>query len=160
MNAQVNALIDDPANHCVMLYPGLRSKNLSMMSPGARTEEFKSNKNLTIFVIDGTWATAKKMVRQSTNLARLDKICFSPEKPSNFRVRKQPHPLYYSTIEAIHQTIELIGDSQGFKAASREHDNLLRVFDGMVERQLERTRLVAQNPDLATYRPVRRDLEL
>ncbi|AFY03214.1 tRNA-uridine aminocarboxypropyltransferase [Bdellovibrio bacteriovorus] len=135
-NPQVNALIRDPANHCVILYPGRDSSDLSLMNPLARQSLVPAGKRLTVFVIDGTWATAKKMMRESHNLHALPKICFSPEKPSAFRVRKQPKEFCYSTIEAVHQTIELLGGDLGLNLKQRPHDNLLEVFDLMVERQL------------------------
>ena len=136
-NEIVNGLIQDPQRHSVILYPGPDSQNLSSMPQDQRRELVPAGKKLTVFVIDGTWATAKKMMRESQNLRALPQICFAPEKPSTFRVRKQPSDLCYSTIEAIHQTIELLGDSQGFVTAQRWHDNLLEVFDVMVERQLD-----------------------
>ncbi|WP_374031430.1 tRNA-uridine aminocarboxypropyltransferase [Bdellovibrio bacteriovorus] len=135
-NSQVNALIKDPANHCVILYPGADSSDLSVMNQTARNSLVPDGKRLTVFVIDGTWATAKKMMRESRNLHALPKICFSPDKPSGFRVRKQPRELCYSTIEAVHQTIDLLGGALGLDLTRRPHDNLLDVFDLMVERQL------------------------
>lgn len=135
-NDEVNKLIDDPEYHSMILYPGEKSANLTSLSHDARSDLFPKNKKIRLFVIDGTWATAKKMMRQSQNFAPLQRICFSPSSPSNFRVRKQPEPGFYSTIEAIHHTIELIGSELGFDISTREHDNLIQVFDSMVERQL------------------------
>jgi DTW domain-containing protein len=138
-NEKVNALIADPDRHCMILYPGKNSMNLTAMSPEGREHFFGKHipqkKLLTIFVIDGTWATAGKMAR-SKNLQALPKISFTPDKPSNFRVRKQPFAHCYSTIEAIHQTIDIIGSTRGFDTASREHDNLIKAFAAMVEFQL------------------------
>lgn len=142
----VNQLIADPEYYSVILYPGKGSENLTPMSQQQRADIFPKNKKLRIFVIDGTWATAKKMTRQSHNLLALPRICFSPDKPSTFRVRKQPNENCYSTIEAIHQTIELVGDSQGFATSTRVHDQLLHVFDAMVERQLECIRISNEKP--------------
>lgn len=135
-NEQVNRLIADSNNVPAILYPGPDSINLSSLSLEARQDIFPRDKKLTLFVIDGTWATAKKMMRESSNLKKLPKICFSPEKPSTFRVRKQPNEQCYSTIEAIHQTIDLLGDSRGYDVRTRQHDNLLQVFEVMVERQI------------------------
>lgn len=151
-NNQVNHLIDDKTHHSVILYPGPRSQNLSPLSADERAQLFPTDKKLRIFVIDGTWATAKKMVRQSQNLQALPQISFSPSKPSTFRVRKQPDPACYSTIEAIHHTIELVGHSQGFDTQSREHDKLMRVFDAMVERQLDFIRKAEDKPAHLRYR--------
>ncbi|WP_413289188.1 tRNA-uridine aminocarboxypropyltransferase [Bdellovibrio sp. HCB337] len=148
----VNRLLQDPDNHCVILYPGKQSKNLSPMSEAERSSLFPQNKKLTVFVIDGTWATARRTIRQSQNLNKLPRICFSPERPSSFRVRKQPNAACYSTIEAIHQSIELIGTSQGFNVSSRGHDKLLHVFDKMVELQLEFIRISESKPNALRYR--------
>jgi DTW domain-containing protein YfiP len=149
---KVNEILNDPTRHCVMLYPGKQSKNLSPMNENERGELFPKGKRLTIFVIDGTWATAIKTVRQSQNLLNVPRICFNPEKPSTFRVRKQPHAACYSTIEAIHHTIELVGPSQGFDVETREHDKLLHVFDKMVETQLHFIQISENKPDHLRYR--------
>ncbi len=151
-NALVNQLIEDPEYYSVILYPGAFSKNLSKMNEVEKTKLFPKNKKLRIFVIDGTWATARKMVRQSFNLKGLPRICFSPDKPSTFRVRKQPDANCYSTIEAIHQTIELIGPSLGFSIEDRIHDRLLNVFDFMVQRQLDFIEEASLNLRRASYR--------
>lgn len=135
-NPLVNKLVEDKEHHSVILYPGPTSQNLSTLPDSEKETLFPKGKKLRIFVIDGTWATARKMTRQSENLKTLPRICFSPTTPSNFRVRKQPKPNCYSTIEAIHHTIELLGKSQNFKVHERSHDTLLTVFNYMVERQL------------------------
>lgn len=136
-NKVVNDYLADPHLHPVILYPGAQSQNLSAMSQAERASICPPGKRLAIFVLDGTWATAKKMLKHSQNLRSLPKICFSPNRPSNFRVRKQPHEGCYSTIEAIHHTIDLVGPSFGFDTATRAHDQLLQVFDSMVEIQLD-----------------------
>jgi len=146
----VNDLIADPQHHSVILYPGLHSKNLSTMNEFEKKTLIPSGKKLRVFVIDGTWATARKMTRRSENLKTLPRICFSPTTPSNFRVRKQPKPECYSTIEAIHHTIELLGESQNFPVQERSHDHLLSVFNYMVERQLHFIKESQSKPN--TYR--------
>ena len=146
-NRHVDEIVNNPAIHSVMLYPGKTAANLTPMSSEARAELFPNGKELAIFVIDGTWATARQMVR-SENLKALPRVCFSPETPSTFRVRKQPAPGCYSTIEAIHHTIELLGDARGFDTSTRQHDALLDVFDVMVQRQLQFVRDVRSNRQL------------
>lgn len=151
-NAQVNALVQDPTLQPLILYPGPQSTNLTPLSGLERRGLLKTGLRPVIFVIDGTWATARKMMRLSDNLQTLPRLCFTPEKPSNFRVRKQPKPGCYSTIEAIHAVIDLFGPRPGFDFAQRPHDALLRVFDQMVERQLEFIRRSQAQPELCTYR--------
>ncbi|MES2965621.1 MAG: tRNA-uridine aminocarboxypropyltransferase [Bdellovibrionota bacterium] len=135
-SAQVNEVLADPRLQPFILYPGNEARNLSKMSPAERAEMIDEKREPVIFVIDGTWATARKMMR-SENLRKLPRICFSPEKPSAFRVRKQPAPGCVSTIEAIHRTIELFDGMSGVDASSRHHDGLLDVFEVMVQRQLK-----------------------
>ncbi len=135
-NEQVNKIIQDPLKQCFILYPHRQAGNLSEMSSQEKSVLIDSTKKTVLFVIDGTWATAKKMLYQSKNLHLLPKICFSPTAPSTFRVRKQPAKVCLSTIEAIHQVIELLGEQCGFRTDTKEHDKLLFVFDKMVERQL------------------------
>lgn len=133
-DASVNALITDPKNFSVLLFPGEKSLDI-----GKTRLSIPEGKNLVIFVIDGTWATAKKTVAKSQNLRRLRRICFYPNRPSGFRVRKQPKLECFSTIEAIHQTIEFLREGE-----SRTHDSLLEVFNLMVANQLE----AAQRPKI------------
>jgi DTW domain-containing protein YfiP len=148
-NKELNALIDDPEYQTVILYPGQQSVNVSELSYQQREEKFLTSKKLRILVIDGTWATAKKMLYQSENLKKVPRICFSPAKPSNFRVRKQPKSYCYSTIEAIHHTIDLF---QSDSMIPRKHDHLLEVFDSMVEKQLSFMKEVKMNLREASYR--------
>ncbi len=154
--SKVSELLNDKNYESVILYPGPTSKNLSLMTSSDKVKLFKNqfdqNKKLRIFVIDGTWATARKMIRQSENIKKLPRICFSSEKPSTFRVRKQPKAGCFSTIEAIYHTIELLSEQNGYSLASRQHDNLLTVFDSMVETQLKFINEANLNLRQASYR--------
>jgi DTW domain-containing protein YfiP len=134
---RVNAIVNDPSNHCVMLYPGKTSANLTDLTETTRGALFPPNKNLVVFVIDGTWASARKMVRLSENIRNLPRVCFTPVRPSEFRVRKQPAAQCVSTIEAIHHMIELIGSTRGYDLASGAHENMLDVFRKMVWKQVQ-----------------------
>lgn len=125
-------VLRDPARHCVMLYPGRQARNLTLMSAEARFDLAPAGKRLTILVVDGTWNTARKMVNLSRCLQELPRICFTPSTPSNFRIRRQPRAECYSTIEAIHHTLDLLGGVPG-----RAHDRLLHIFERLVNRQLE-----------------------
>jgi DTW domain-containing protein YfiP len=132
----LNELIENPKNHCVILYPGTDSLNLSELSTTDKKGLVPKDKQLVIIVIDGTWRTARQSMYLSQNLIKLPKISFNNDTPSNFRIRKQPSFECCSTVEAVHKTINLLGDSQGFDVASRVHDNLLDVFDSMVDKQI------------------------
>ncbi|HEX4923207.1 MAG TPA: tRNA-uridine aminocarboxypropyltransferase [Bdellovibrionales bacterium] len=141
-NPRVNELLADPALQPFVLYPGRNSTNLTPLQPHERAALFDSSKQTVIFVIDGTWNTARKTMHLSENLKTVPRIGFTPPGPSAFRVRKQPSEECYSTIEAIHHTIELLGEAHGFETGAREHDNLLYAFNQMVKRRVE----LAQQP--------------
>lgn len=136
-NELVRSLLEDSEYHSMVLYPGLNSKNMSVMTSTEIQSLVPAGKKLQIFVIDGTWNTARKMIRLSQNLAKLPRICFEPKRPSNFRLRKQPRPSCVSTIEAIHECIEYLGESQKLPMHERRHDHLLDVFTRMIDRQYE-----------------------
>jgi DTW domain-containing protein YfiP len=128
-NSTLNGLLSDPQYCPVVLYPGQDSLNLTNLTTLERRQVFPSEKKPLVVVIDGTWSTAKKMLRRSRNLRDLPRICFTPDKPSRFRVRQQPKKECLSTIEAIHQTLDLL-------RPSADQDALVYVFDKMVEQQL------------------------
>lgn len=125
---RVNEILTDPGLFPVVLYPGEGSTNLT--TPGALAS-VPAGRELFVFVIDGTWTTARKTMQRSANLAALPRICFAPDRPSRFRVRKQPASYCWSTVEAIHETIELLGT-----CPDRAHDSLLATFDHMVDQQI------------------------
>jgi len=134
---RVEEILSDPKRHSVMLYPGSQAIDLTSIPAFDRAQIFPRYRRLTVFVVDVTCRTVRPMVR-SANLARLPRISFSLGRLSGFReVRKQPAAECFSTIEAIHQTIELLGPSCGFAVESGRHNVLLRVFDAMVTRQME-----------------------
>jgi DTW domain-containing protein YfiP len=151
-NSQVNEILESSTYHPVVLYPGPKALNLSRVSETERKQILRSDRTLVVFVIDGTWATARRMIRQSQNLNQLPRICFTPPGLSQFRVRKQPAPECLSTIEAIHHVIELLGPHVGFDIEAREHDQLLFVFNKMVQRQLAFIQESYDNPKSTSYR--------
>lgn len=132
----VNDLIENPKNHCVVLYPGKDSLNLSKLGTDQRKEIVPKGKQLVIFVIDGTWSSARHTMRVSQNLKDLPRISFNNSSLSTFRIRKQPSGECLATVEAIHRTLEHLGDSRGYAIDTRAHDNLLEVFDFLVETQI------------------------
>ena len=137
---RVNREIHDPASCPVLLYLSPSSINLTRQRWRERKTLFPGNRKLVVFVLDGTWKSVRKMIRSSRNLARLPKICFDPPAPSAYRIRREPRPECYSTIEAIHQVIELLTPRLGYQAPFLSpHDNLLAVFRSVIERQLTYT---------------------
>lgn len=159
-NIHVNKILENPKYEPMVLYPGIKSLNLTTDNTGGiysakKSALFATGRTPLVFVIDGTWATARKMMRQSSNINLLPRVCFTPPGLSQFKVRKQPKAECYSTIEAIHHCIDLIGAQVNFDFTGRPHDNLLKVFNKMVERQLEFIREAIDNPRSTSYRRVK-----
>ena len=103
-NKRVNQLITDQSKHCVLLYPG-DAKNVSA---GEFLPQDIQSKELVVFLLDGTWACAKKMLKLSPNLQALPRLMFTPTAKSEFYIKQQPHEWCLSTIESTFQFIEAL----------------------------------------------------
>jgi DTW domain-containing protein len=132
---KLQTLLDDPKLFPMLLFPGPRSHNLSSLERAERQLLCPPDRELLIIILDATWTHAKQMLHRAPNLQILPRICFTPPHLSRFVVRKQPHEHCFSSIEAIHQVIELMCPEELAQGA-RPHDHLLEVFEKMVELQL------------------------
>ena len=129
----VNALIGDPEYKSVLLFPTSGAVNLSQdgyQSLGRR------HGKLQIFVVDGTWSLAGKILRLSDNLRALPAVSFTLRQPSNFRIKKQPREECLSTLESIHLLLEL-GQEQGIERIEDNINQLPDIFRRLVAIQLE-----------------------
>jgi len=134
-HAQVNQLIADPANAAMLLYPGRDAVNVSQLNAVERRALIAGPRTAVVFVLDGTWKSVRKMLRLSVNLRQLPRLCFEPPTPSAYGFRREPRPECYSTVEAIHQVIELFTEPGSEAPAARRHDRLLKPFHFMVATQ-------------------------
>lgn len=139
----VQTLLRDPANHCVLLYPGPAARNLSR---GELTPADYAGKRLVVLLLDATWACARKMLRLSQTLQTLPRIMFTPTAPSRFIIKQQPQEGCLSTLEAVHETL-LALERSGIDAYS-DATQLLEVFDRMQRYQIE----CASDPNRNSYR--------
>lgn len=88
----------------------------------------------TLVVVDGTWSQARKIVRQDPALAGLPRIGFVPERPGNYRIRREPSEECLATVEAVAQVLAKVeGEPERF-------DSMIEAFNHMVELQLEAAR--------------------
>ena len=85
----------------------------------------------TVIVVDGTWPQARKVIRENPFLLDLPRLAFTPERPSNYRIRAEPSEACVSTIEAV---VHLLGALEG---APERYRPILRAFDRMVDLQLD-----------------------
>ena len=144
-NARVNALINDPKLFPTVLYPGDNSLNIT-------NDEFSysdaSGKELVVFIIDGTWPCAKKMMTLSKNLHTITRVCFTPRKSSQFLIKQQPHELCVSTIEAIYIFLDDIQNQSKTNLFGSQHETLLDMLKYIVDFQID----CATNPTSKGYR--------
>lgn len=142
-NERVNELIT--TKECFILYPGEEAQNLSLMS-AEDCLQF-SLKEMVVFVIDGTWPCAKKMMKLSTNLHALPRISFNVEKESMFLIKEQPQKYCLSTIESIHYFLTLC-EKRKMIMLNGAHDKMLLAFKVLVDFQLK----CASDPTIPSYR--------
>lgn len=128
----VRALIEDPEYTSVLLFPAPKAVNLSQDGYRSLTGPYGK---LQIFVVDGTWSLAGKILRLSDNLHAMPTVSFTPRQPSNFQFKRQPRPECLSTLESIHLLLEL-GQEQGIEVGDRAIEQLPEIFERLVQIQL------------------------
>ncbi|MDQ8200989.1 DTW domain-containing protein [Pelagicoccus enzymogenes] len=101
-HSAVRALIEDPANFPVLLYPGKGARDLSK---GELRAEELGERRLVVFLLDGTWRLARGMLRFSECLQGLPKVMFSNAAPSRYVIKRQPEAGCLSTLEAAHELL-------------------------------------------------------
>jgi DTW domain-containing protein YfiP len=147
----VQALIDDPKNFSVLLYPGRDALDLSkvdLRDPQLSTLSSQlESRRLVVFLLDATWRLVRPMLRLSPNLQRLPKVMFSNAAPSRYLIKRQPEPGCLSTLEATHELL-LALDRSGLDRYTMP-EQLLAVFMRMQEIQIART---AENRRLGIQR--------
>ena len=140
---ELQAILRDPANYPVLLYPGPTASNLSR---GDLHAETLGGRRLVVLALDATWACARKMLRLSPSLQTLPRIMFTPTAPSRFVIKQQPQEGCLSTLEAVHETL-LALERSGLDAYP-DREQLLAVFDRMQRFQIE----CALDPNRGGYR--------
>ena len=129
----VQALINNPANYPVLLYPGRESRDLSK---GELHAADLGGRRLVVFLLDATWRKVRPMLRTSLTLQRLPRIMFSNAAPSRYVIKKQPEPGCLSTLEATHELL-LALDRSGLDTYGQP-EQLLSLFQRMQDFQIRR----------------------
>ena len=141
-HAAVQALINDPQNYPVLLYPGRESRDLSK---GELHAADIAGRRLVVFLLDATWRKVRPMFRTSLTLQRLPRIMFSDATPSRYVIKRQPEPGCLSTLEATHELLVAL-DRSGLDAYTQP-TQLLDLFQRMQDFQLRRAAENAANRD-------------
>ncbi|MDO9184294.1 MAG: tRNA-uridine aminocarboxypropyltransferase [Bacteriovorax sp.] len=143
---EVNSLINNPINFCLILYPGKNALNVSEDNIDTLIEKKKNGLRLVIFLIDGTWPCAKKMMRLSKNLQILPRISFSATHTSIFEIKEQPADFCLSTLESIHFFIQEC-NRRGLENTNGQENTMMETFKEMISFQIK----CSLDPELSSY---------
>ena len=118
----VQRALADAERPAFLLFPGPGAVDVAEAPPdGPRT----------LVVLDGTWAHARKLLQANPSVAALPRYAFHPARPSEYRIRREPHETYVSTIEALATVLGVLeGDPRPFRA-------MLRPFRRMIQTQID-----------------------
>jgi hypothetical protein len=106
-----------------VLFPHPGAEDLAAVRPDARPT--------TLVVLDGTWAHARRLHRENPWLHQLRHVRLHPDRPSNYRIRREPRADYVSTLEAVVTAIGVL------EPDTPHTDQLLAAFDRMIDQQLD-----------------------
>ena len=131
-NKRVKELLSDCNYFPVILYPG---KN-SLYAETFNFSDTSENKKLMVFLIDGTWDQARKIMHHSAILKDIPRITFKRKYVSEFRIKKQPADYCLSTIESAYYLIKELQKS-GACSSSTDAEPLIQIFKKMVQFQVD-----------------------
>ena len=140
---EVQALLNDSRNLCLLVYPGAEAHNLS--TGGLNAAEI-GDRQLVLILLDATWAGARKMLRLSPSLQRLPRVMFNATSLSRYIIKQQPQPGCLSTLEATHEL--LLALEQAGLDRYPLPDQLLGLFKRMQDFQMR----CATDPNRTGYR--------
>lgn len=120
---RARALLADPTAPAVLLFPSADARDLATDPPKGP---------VTLVVLDGTWSQAKSLLKHNPFLQALPRVAFEPDRPSEYRIRREPQEDYVSTIEALMNALARLegGDPDRFEA-------LMAPFRAMVDLQVQ-----------------------
>ncbi len=131
-NKRVNEILTQKKDCSFLLYPGKDNFNLSIRK-GSEMSSFMGS-NPYLFILDGTWPCARKMLKLSKNLQKLKRVSFDNKIVSKFIIKQQPDSLCLSTIESVYTVLNLLKKGE---VEQCETKGFLTPFEKMIEYQLE-----------------------
>lgn len=131
-NKRVNEIINDTDFQSFILYPNEKSLNISHSNAYQHISE---QKQIAVFLIDSTWRCSNKMMKLSSNLAKLPTISFDFKKESQFKIKRQPKEYCLSTIEAIYTLLQEF-DAHNLENVGNKKETLPETLKRMVDHQI------------------------
>ena len=142
-NNRVNEILTKETNSSFLLYPGKDNFNLSTRE-SSEVDSFMGD-NPHIFILDGTWPCARKMLKLSKNLQKLKRVSFDNRIKSKFIIKQQPESLCLSTIESVYTVLNLLKERNLEQCDTKD---FLIPFEKMIQYQLD----YILNPNSENYR--------
>jgi len=132
-NARFRAWLESRPGRVSVLYPGPGA--LAVKEWRETRTEAGAPARRAVIILDGTWAQARQMMRQSQLLQSLPLLSFQTERRSAYEIREQPRALCLSSLEAIH---ELLSQSQTSpdSCVAEGAERMLQAFLEMVRFQV------------------------
>jgi DTW domain-containing protein YfiP len=130
-NERVNSLLKDPAYSPFVLYPGPDAETFATLAGGLLPE----GRTPLVFVIDGTWRGAGRVLSKSRNVRALPRLSFSGSYLSQYKIKKQPMEHCVSTIEAVYYLCKE-AEEAGYESLGAGKEILLDIFKELVDTQL------------------------
>jgi DTW domain-containing protein YfiP len=131
-NERVNSLIQDPSYRPFVLFPGPEAVDFKTQENNLLKPEGKA---LLIFVIDGTWRGAKRLLNKSRNIRALPRLSFSRSYRSRFIIKRQPMAHCVATIEAIYYLCKE-AEEAGCENLNAQSETLMVVLKKLVDTQI------------------------
>lgn len=113
------------------LTPGPRTAVLFPGDDALGPELLAEGDPWTLVVVDGTWSQARKLVQRDPVLRALPRVGFRPERPGNYRIRREPSAECLATVEAVAQVLAQVEGSPA------RFDSMIAAFTHMVDLQIE-----------------------
>ncbi|HUS68388.1 MAG TPA: tRNA-uridine aminocarboxypropyltransferase [Kofleriaceae bacterium] len=111
-----------------LLFPGRDAVDVRSIASEAASEG-AAGAPVNLVLLDGTWAQARTLLRLNPAIGALPRIAFTPARPSDYRIRRQPAEFCVSTIEALAEVLTILEPDGG------PFERLLDPFRAMVARQ-------------------------
>ena len=131
-NNRVDSLIQDPSYSPFVLYPGPEAVNFKTLGD----DPLPDGKTLLVFVIDGTWRGAKRLLNKSRNIRALPRLSFARSYISQFIIKRQPMEHCVSTIEAVYYLCKE-AEEAGYENLNSQNEVLMAIFKKLVDTQIK-----------------------
>ncbi len=109
-NANMIALLADPQWYPIVIFPAEYAAQERVLPSESSITSILNDKRPLFILLDGTWAQAKKMFRKSPYLDQFPVLSFSPEKLSQYIVRKATKECQLATAEVASLVLDNLGE--------------------------------------------------